>query len=108
MIGQRVKERRLQLGMTQEELAHKMGYKSKSTINKIEHDVHDVNQTTLGKLAAVLDVDPNYFLEGMSHRYYPSNDVLEFAKRVMKLPPDMMDNVIQYIEFLEKRVEDKT
>lgn len=32
-IGQRIKQRRIELGMTQEELAHKMGYASKTSIN---------------------------------------------------------------------------
>ena len=105
MIGQRIRERRRQLNMTQEELAHKMGYKSKSTINKIEKDVHDVNQATLAKFAEVLDVDPNYFLEGMSHRYYPDATVMDWFKRLMALPPDAIDNVLQYIEFLEQRSE---
>lgn len=36
MIGNLIKQRRLELGMTQEELAHKLGYKSKSSINKEE------------------------------------------------------------------------
>ena len=35
-IGLRIQQRRKALGLTQEELAFKMGYKSKSTINKIE------------------------------------------------------------------------
>lgn len=35
-IGQRIKERRIELGYTQESLAKKVGYKSRSSINKIE------------------------------------------------------------------------
>ena len=35
-IGERIKLRREQLGMTQEEVAKKCGYKSRSSINKIE------------------------------------------------------------------------
>ena len=35
-LYQRIKERRESLGMSQEELAKKLGYKSRSTINKIE------------------------------------------------------------------------
>ena len=35
-IGERIKIRREQLGMTQEEVAKKCGYKSRSSINKIE------------------------------------------------------------------------
>lgn len=35
-IGSRIKHKREELNMTQEELALKVGYKSKSSINKIE------------------------------------------------------------------------
>ena len=35
-IGQRIRKRRQELGMTQEELTQKMGFKSRSSINKIE------------------------------------------------------------------------
>ena len=35
-VGNNIRKRREELGMTQEELAKKTNYKSKSTINKIE------------------------------------------------------------------------
>lgn len=35
-IGQRIKVRREELNMSQEELAKRIGYKSRSSINKIE------------------------------------------------------------------------
>lgn len=35
-IGERIKERRIELGLSQDELAKKVGYKSRSSINKIE------------------------------------------------------------------------
>jgi transcriptional regulator with XRE-family HTH domain len=35
-IGERIKNRREELGITQDELARKCGYKSRSSINKIE------------------------------------------------------------------------
>lgn len=44
-FGERVKARRIELGWTQEELAEKMGYKSKSSINKIELGINDVTQS---------------------------------------------------------------
>jgi transcriptional regulator with XRE-family HTH domain len=44
-------------GWSQEQLARMMGYKSKSTINKIEKNVNDVNQTTLDKFARVFKCD---------------------------------------------------
>ena len=36
-IGQRIKERREFLGLTQEELAFKLGYANRSSVNKVEN-----------------------------------------------------------------------
>ena len=43
-IGKRIKARREELGMTQEELAARLGYKSKTTIAKIENGTNDIVQ----------------------------------------------------------------
>lgn len=37
-IGERIRARREALGMSQSELARKVGYKSRSSINKLEKD----------------------------------------------------------------------
>ena len=55
MLGDRIRERRTELGMSQEQLANKIGYKSRSTINKIELGINDVNQSTLVKFANALN-----------------------------------------------------
>lgn len=54
-IGRNIMARRKALGMTQEELAKKMGYKSKSTINKIENGTNDIPQSKVVKFAEVLE-----------------------------------------------------
>ena len=54
-IGKIICARRKELGMTQEELAKKMGYKSKSTINKIENGTNDIPQSKVVKFAEVLE-----------------------------------------------------
>jgi transcriptional regulator with XRE-family HTH domain len=46
------------LGLTQEDLANKMGYKSKSTINKIELGINDIPQSKIKKFAEVLGTTP--------------------------------------------------
>lgn len=61
-IGQRIKNRREELCMTQQELANKMNYKSKTTINKIENGVNDVRQNMIVEFAKVLDVTPSYLM----------------------------------------------
>jgi len=57
-IGRNIMQRRKALGMTQEELAKKMGYKSKSTINKIENGTNDIPQSKIVNFAQVLETTP--------------------------------------------------
>ena len=57
MIGQNIKRMRELRGWSQEKLANKMGYKSKTTISKIEDNINDVNQQKLNKFAKVFGCD---------------------------------------------------
>lgn len=59
--GDRVKSARLKKGYTQEELAQKLGYKSRSSVNKIETK-RDIPRSMIVKLAEVLDVTPSYLM----------------------------------------------
>ena len=61
-IGSNILYRRKSLGLTQEELAKKMGYKSKSTINKIELGINDIPQSKIAKFAEVLDTTPTQLM----------------------------------------------
>ena len=51
-LAQRISDRRKELGMTQEELAKKLGYKTKSTISRIESGDNDI---PLNKVVAFAD-----------------------------------------------------
>lgn len=62
MIGDRIKMRRQELGLTQEELAKRMGYKSKSTVNKVETGKNDVNQSTAVKYTEALNTTVAYLM----------------------------------------------
>ena len=57
-VGDNILYMRKQLGWTQEELAKRMGYKSKSTINKIEMGINDIPQSKIAQFAAVLGTTP--------------------------------------------------
>ena len=57
-IGRNISRIRKDLGMTQEELARRMGYKSKSTINKIELGINDIPQSKIVQFADVLGTTP--------------------------------------------------
>jgi transcriptional regulator with XRE-family HTH domain len=102
MIGNLIRQRRIELGMTQEELAHKLGYKSKSTINKIEIGVNGISQSKIKDFAAALDCSPFLFIEGVEHDPVPSDAVMKYAKAISELSPELQDNVMKYIDFLKR------
>lgn len=62
IIGERIKIRREELGLTQDELAQKLGYKSRSSINKIELGNHNLTQRKIKLIADVLSVTPDYIM----------------------------------------------
>ena len=62
-IGERIKARRLELNMTQTDLALKVGYKDKSAIAKIEKGKIDVSQTNVVKFARALNTSAAYLME---------------------------------------------
>lgn len=57
-IGNNISRIRKDLGLTQEDLAKLMGYKSKSTINKIELGINDIPQSKIVQFAEVLGTTP--------------------------------------------------
>lgn len=61
-IGSIIRSRRIELDMTQEELANKLGYKSKSTINKIELGINDIPQSKIVQFANALDTTPSVLM----------------------------------------------
>lgn len=60
-LADRVKLKRKELGLTQEELAHRMGYKSRVSINKIEMG-RPITQKIIVKLAEALNTTPSYLM----------------------------------------------
>ena len=84
-IGERIKQRRIELGLTQTELAHRMGLTSKTTICKAE--TTDFNPTTdrVREFAKALECTPAYLM-GWEDRKPESNNeslkgMIEFGKK---------------------------
>ena len=65
-VGLNIKKRRFELKMSQQELADAMGYKTRSTIAKIESGENDVSQKKLQHFAQVLDTTPEALITGFS------------------------------------------
>ena len=60
-LADKVRKRRIELGLSQEELAFEMGYKSRTSINKIEGG-RPVTQKIIYRLAQALNVSPAYLM----------------------------------------------
>lgn len=61
-LYKRIRSRREELGMSQEELAKKIGYKSRSSINKIEMGENDIPQSKIQAFADALNTSPAYLM----------------------------------------------
>lgn len=58
-VGERIKERRIELGMSQTDLAIKMGYKTKSSICEVEKGGDNLTQCRIYKFAEALNTTPS-------------------------------------------------
>ena len=61
-IGSRIRTRREELGLSQDELAKRLGYKSRSSLNKIELDQRNLTQSKIKAIADALETTPSYIM----------------------------------------------
>ena len=61
-IGERIKIQREKLKMSQDELAKRIGYKSRSSINKIELGHYNLTQSKIKAIADALETTPAYIM----------------------------------------------
>lgn len=91
-LFKRIKNRREELNMSQEELAKKLGYKSRSSINKIEKGENDIPQSKIAAFAAALETTPEYLMgwetpaPEPSPSYYVDPETAELADRLKNQP----------------------
>ena len=61
-LYKRIRQRRESLGISQDELAKKLGYKSRSSVNKIEKGENDIPQSKIVAFAEALSTTPEYLM----------------------------------------------
>lgn len=85
-LYENIKRMREELGMTQEELATKLGYKSRSTINKIELGKSDIPQSKIELFANALNTTPAELMgwedEVEKKEYYLDKKTAEYAQEI--------------------------
>jgi SOS-response transcriptional repressors (recA-mediated autopeptidases) len=73
VLGQRLKQAREQAGLSQEELARRLGYKSKSSIAKIEKGVQTMTLSAIKSFAQELGLSPSALVERQELEYRGDN-----------------------------------
>ena len=102
-VGENILCMRKRLGWTQEELATKMGYKSKSTINKIELGINDIPQSKIVQFAEVLGTTPAHLMGwNDEENTSPEEPVLSEGEKIMldlfrRVPEEQQKLVLQMI-----------
>ena len=104
-IGENIRRMRKKRGLSQTQLAIKLGYKSKSSIAKIETGNGDVPRNKLPQFAEALNCSISY-LTGWDelktfddeHKEKTPYDIL--CDKISSLSPSDMENVSDYIDFV--------
>lgn len=113
-VGKQIKALREELGMSQDDLAAKMGYKNRSTIAKIENGVNDVVQSNIVKFAEVLGTTParlmgweqeqanNNIIASIVIRLRSDNEFLSVVEMLNGLDAEKISGVKQMLSALLK------
>lgn len=99
--GDRIRITREMRGMSQQELALKCGWTSRSTISKIEKNICETRLTSLMKIAKALNVDPDYLVFGDEE-----DKKAEIEELFNKLSSDQQESVLAFLRsMLGERAE---
>lgn len=97
-IGENIRRRREELGLTQVELAARLGYKSKSSINKIEMGINDLPQKKIVQFAEALHTTPSELMGWVSEAESKKNDAIVDVVLRLRNDPDFFEVVTQLAE----------
>src|SRR4051812_35879747 len=111
-IGRRLRDRRRTLGLSQAQLAARMGF-TPPQINRYEHGTTRLSASGLWCAAEALEVPPSYFFDGLSEPLEGTRagteDVealdalaLKVARYLRTLSPGVRDKLIAFIASLAR------
>lgn len=109
-LYENIRKRREELGMSQDELARKVGYTSRSTIARIEHGDINIPQDKIILFARALNVLPEYLMgwtdeDGITITdadFVFKDDALNIIIERARSDKNYRDRLIKIAELLEK------
>lgn len=120
-IYERIRRLRQERNMSQDDLAKKTGYTSRSTINKIEAGKIDISRAKIKVFADALGVTPAYLMgwedvPDQTQGYYTDPEVAELAEELRTNPElkvlfstsrnltkEQMQEAYDYIKYLKSK-----
>lgn len=84
-VADRIRKRREELQLTQEELAKRMGYSTKTTISRIESSGDNVSRKTIERIAVPLKTTPRALMgwdEEQQEGFYINQKTAQIAERI--------------------------
>lgn len=101
-IGDRVKQLREQKSMTQQELATRLGYRSKSSVAHIENG-RDIPRSMVVSLADILDTTPAYLMGWEGQKNNVPDNIRDVVKsKIDELSDQQLDRLLGYLEALSE------
>ena len=97
--GKIVKKYRLKMGLTQDELAQKLGLNPKY-ISRVENGISGLGDETLIKYINFLGIPPNILYQGLITNETIKKQ-LEISKQINELSPDKLQFLIKFIALLK-------
>lgn len=83
-LYENIRERRKALGMTQQELAEKIGYMDRSMVAKIENGTVDISQSKIVQIAKALETTPSDLMGEVE--WYDDKTVQMITDKLRKNP----------------------
>ena len=111
---ERIKQRRIELGMSQDELAKKVGYKGRSMMSRIERGDVDLSASKIKQIADALNTTPGYLLKGCDTSSQPDAQltsdemaVIEWYRKAPEHDRDFLRRMMAYSDHAKKDTEPK-
>lgn len=106
-IGKRIKQRREELGMTQEELALLCEYTSRSAVYNIEKGCNKLRQDKVKLFSKALGVSPGYLLGWTDIELGAERDA-QHMKKYQALSAEDRKTIDDMLDFLYQKTQEHT
>ena len=100
-VGQRIKLRREEKGLSQLDLAKKVGYETKGSISMIESGKRDISLDKVREIAKALDVTPHWLMGWSDSPLEIKTDLELTIDELEGLNPEQLARIRDYIQFVK-------